>query len=104
MYPSVLGFVAVDGFFVLTGFLLGYPLFEGEVKKRRALAASKDKVDGGSTVTSRVDTSFSVKDWLYRRIARMVPLYLIMLCIHWYVVLSLPFYSIVACCAYFILL
>jgi peptidoglycan/LPS O-acetylase OafA/YrhL len=60
--------VPIQGFFVLTGFLLAYPLL-----------ADAKKTSGESL------NKLPIKDWWYRRISRMVPLYAILVVVSWYV-------------------
>lgn len=57
--------LCVDGFFVLTGFLLTFLLL------------------------TQPSSSFSVRDWLYRRVSRMLPMYIVVIFLYAYVALLL---------------
>jgi len=61
----LLGVTNVDGFFFLTGFLLAYPIFAQTAKKDDDAKA------------------FSLQDWLYRRITRMVPVVAAVIFLNW---------------------
>lgn len=59
----LLGYLPVDGFFILTGFLLATPFFLQRKKALQQNPESEGKVE------------FSLKDWYFRRLARMIPVY-----------------------------
>ena len=89
-----LGFLPVDGFFVLTGFLIAYPLFREEVRRSKLLLEEKkhDAIEeklhhhtiAGNTMISSASSiwKFDLKGFYYRRVTRMLPSYLLAIYLH----------------------
>lgn len=88
------GYMAVDVFFVLTGYLLASSLFRKEKAAREKLEAeaaqtsdsASASADGGSgkakaASTSRVLVPVNVRSWVYRRAMRVLPGILVALAI-----------------------
>jgi peptidoglycan/LPS O-acetylase OafA/YrhL len=63
--PFAVGFLAVDGFFILTGYLLALPLFQHE---RLLIKQWKEDNQG-------IKQSFSVFSFWWRRFSRLIPVY-----------------------------
>lgn len=68
LLPLTSGILAVDGFFILTGYLLLVPVFQESVDN-----ASKDSAK----------SNFSVGTWWYRRLARTLPVYIFAILFKW---------------------
>ena len=81
-----LGYNAVDGFFLLTGFLLAYPLF---VEKKKLDASSSTTITTTTTTTTTTATTttttpipsslLDLSSYYYRRLARLLPPYFLLL-------------------------
>lgn len=78
--PFFSGFLAVDGFYILTGFLLAFPLFSHEIKQQ---------MDSG-----KLQKTPGVFDQWYRRLSRIVPVYSIVVLIYCFAIFPSGLFAI----------